>query len=59
MTCIIQDPDGAYSIWLDRTDENGVCWYTVQVGRTEFHDVPGLAMALELCGLTYADVGVG
>lgn len=51
MTCILQDPEGEYSIWLERVDEAGVMWFEVQVGRTVYSNVPTLTLALELCGL--------
>ena len=32
MTCIIQDPEGRFSIWAEPADEHGLIWYEVRAG---------------------------
>lgn len=51
MTCIIQDPEGAYSIWASPPLANGLVVYEVQVGRAVYHNILSLATALALVGL--------
>jgi len=51
MTCIIQDPEGRFSIWAEPADEHGLIWYEVRAGDASYFDVETLAEALAMVGL--------